>query len=928
MYYQLAALPSLLKHISVLLTILIIGLSNPLDAQQQIPLDEQALREWKTISNVSISHEGNNIVYQIDPNQGDPQINIYDVDKKEEFIIPRATHPHIDNLSGRVISQVHPSQRYVDSLRLKGKKDEELPPDTLSIFNLTTGENIKYPNVKKVHYPDNWEGKLFATTNHLKKKKNEESQHTLLIIDLSKGHADTITSVTDFDIATDSQAIAVLRHTSDSAGHQEILIIDLNKNEMTSIFSSEGIIEALSIADDGNAIAFIHDDKASHKDQAQFELLYYHRKSNTTTNLSQNHQLLTMENWHIPAHSEIEICNLNNKIYYKICPIPTKKDTTILLSERPDVEVWHYDDNVLYTQQKVNKKKDEKKTYLQVFDLASKKCISIENEHITSSFIHPDSILEYSFGVDEYAYRKVSSWEGRIYKDLYLINNTTGEKKLIQKKTSGKPKWSPAGKYIYWYEEVDTCWYAYSLALKERINITKQDPIFCDELNDLPDYPESYGLAGWTYKDAEIILYDRYDLWSFSLKNTSSNQRLTRGRENTTIYRHIKLDPDAKVLSDDRWLLRGINELDKSEFYGLYAHSDQTIDTLTHGDFALSHSPIKAKNTDAFLYTRESFNQFPDLIYSPDLSLTASEKISNVNPQQKKYAWGHIELFSWEVNGKRTQGLLAKPANFDPGKKYPMIVNFYDRSSEHLHRHPTPFPHRSTINYAYYTSQGYVIFNPDVFYTIGYPGKSALDAVVSGTKAVIQKGYVDPTKVGLQGHSWGGYQIAYILTKTDMFACAEAGAPVVNMVSAYGGIRWQTGLSRMFQYEHTQSRLGATLWERPDLYLENSPIFELDKVATPVLIMHNDKDGHVPWYQGIEYFVAMRRLGKPAWMLNYNGEPHWPLKWANRLDFNRRLFQFFEHYLKDTPMPEWMTRGIPEIEKGKNSGLSTGTSDR
>ena len=266
-------------------------------------------------------------------------------------------------------------------------------------------------------------------------------------------------------------------------------------------------------------------------------------------------------------------------------------------------------------------------------------------------------------------------------------------------------------------------------------------------------------------------------------------------------------------------------------------------------------------------------------------------------------------------------GMIFYPEGFDPDKKYPMIVNFYERSSDRLNSHRAPYAHRSTINYTYYLSLGFVIFNPDVPYDIGYPGRSALEAVMSGMDAVIAKGFVDEDRIGVQGHSWGGYQIAHLLTKTDRFACAEAGAPVVNMTSAYGGIRWGSGMSRMFQYERTQSRLGGTLWDSPELYFENSPLFNMDKVKTPVLILHNDKDGAVPWYQGIEYYMALRRLGKVGWLLNYNDEPHWPLKKANRIDFQTRMEQFFAHYLLDMPMPEWMAKGVPEVDKGKKFGL-------
>jgi dipeptidyl aminopeptidase/acylaminoacyl peptidase len=214
-----------------------------------------------------------------------------------------------------------------------------------------------------------------------------------------------------------------------------------------------------------------------------------------------------------------------------------------------------------------------------------------------------------------------------------------------------------------------------------------------------------------------------------------------------------------------------------------------------------------------------------------------------------------------------------------------------------------------------------VVFVPDVVYRTGYPGQSALDCVVPGVLELIRRGFVDPERVGVQGHSWGGYQIAYLVTKTNVFRAAAAGAPVANMTSAYGGIRWESGMSRMFQYERTQSRIGRTLWDAPLRYLENSPLFWADRIETPLLILHNDNDGAVPWYQGIELFTAMRRLRKPAWLVNYNGEPHWPLPYPKRRDWNIRMQQFFDHYLMGAPEPEWLAKGVPATEKGRTLGL-------
>jgi dipeptidyl aminopeptidase/acylaminoacyl peptidase len=248
-------------------------------------------------------------------------------------------------------------------------------------------------------------------------------------------------------------------------------------------------------------------------------------------------------------------------------------------------------------------------------------------------------------------------------------------------------------------------------------------------------------------------------------------------------------------------------------------------------------------------------------------------------------------------------------------------VYYYRINSDNLNRYIAPKPSRSIINPTFYTSNGYVVFVPNIRYEIGHPGKSAVDYVVSGTQAMIDRGIADPKHIGTQGQSWGGYQVAYIITQSNIFAAASAGAPVSNMTSAYGGVRWRTGMSRMFQYEKTQSRIGATLWEKPTLYLENSPVFFLDKVTTPVLIRHDDADGAVPWYQGIEMYMGLRRLQKPVWMLNYPGEPHnLKDKTPDNKDLSIRMMQFFDHYLKGKPMPVWMKDGIPALKKGKTLG--------
>ncbi len=291
--------------------------------------------------------------------------------------------------------------------------------------------------------------------------------------------------------------------------------------------------------------------------------------------------------------------------------------------------------------------------------------------------------------------------------------------------------------------------------------------------------------------------------------------------------------------------------------------------------------------------------------------------MSDGDAQRAPFNWGKAELVNYKnAEGVPLQGILIKPDNFDPKKKYPMLVYLYEKLSDTVHNFQNPGPGTS-INFSFYASNGYLIFMPDIVYKIGYPGKSALNCVLPGVDAVVKQGFVDEKAIGIQGHSWGGYQIAYMVTQTNKFAAAAPGALVANMFSAYNGIRWGTGLPRQFQYERTQSRIGGTPWDATQKFMENSPLFYVKNITTPIMMIHNDNDDAVPWYQGIEFYLSLRRLNKEVYMFTYNGEFHGLRRRANQKDYSRRMFEFFNHFLKGAPAPEWMQKGIPYLEREK-----------
>ena len=476
--------------------------------------------------------------------------------------------------------------------------------------------------------------------------------------------------------------------------------------------------------------------------------------------------------------------------------------------------------------------------------------------------------------------------------------------------------WSPSGRYALFFDSKD--WNSISIPDGKIVNLTQNLGVnFWQENNDSPSPPGSYGNGGWTKDEKYVVLYDRYDIWQVS-PDGSGAKNLTdgTGRKEKLIFRPVRLDPEERSIDPAKpLLLRAENEWTRDT--GFYR--DRIDGTAPQKLMMAAKSfaaPTKAKNAEVYLLTASTFNEFPDLVVSGP-NFTDLKKVSDANPQKKQLLWGTSELIRFKnTDGIQLSGILFKPENFDPNRKYPMMVYIYERLSEGLHRFVNPSPGHS-VNLAYYVSNGYLVLEPDIIYTIGYPGPSALKCVLPAVQAVVDKGFVDEKAIGIQGHSWGGYQIAYMVTQTNLFRAAAPGALVSNMTSAYSGIRWGTGLPRQFQYEHTQSRIGGNLWEYPMRFLQNSAVFQADRIQTPILMLHNDNDDAVPWYQGIEFYLALRRLGKEVYMFNYNGEPHGIRKRPNQKDYTMRLQQFFDHKLKGAPMPEWMQKGIPYLDREK-----------
>jgi len=576
---------------------------------------------------------------------------------------------------------------------------------------------------------------------------------------------------------------------------------------------------------------------------------------------------------------------------------------------------------MLQPQQLKELDKEKKRSYQTVYLPISNKVVNLADSNVRNVIINKKATGNFSLAYNHQKYQKETSWDGSWYSDYYLIDRTKGERKLILEKTASAISFSPNQNFVAWYNIADSSWNIYDINNGESKNISSKLKVnFYNELNDVPNEASPYGKPYWTETE-QLVVCDKFDLWMFDPRGNKKPVNLTNGfgRRNNIKLRYVKLDKEEEFIAENIMLSAFEYKTKKSGYF--FLDKKKKPQQLIWENKMFS-SPIKAKDTNILVWRKQSFTNYPEL-YISTASFKNIEKITTTNPQQKNFNWGTAELVSWETyEGDEMQGILYKPENFDPAKKYPLLVYFYERYSDRLHRHSVPAPIRSVINFTYYTSNEYLIFVPDIKYKTGYPGPSAYNCIVSGTEAMIEQfSFIDKENIGIQGQSWGGYQTAYIITQTDIYKAAMAGAPVSNMTSAYGGIRWGSGRSRAFQYEETQSRIGGTLWEKQDLYILNSPLFFVPKINTPLLMMHNDKDGAVPWYQGIEMFNAMRRLDKPVWMLVYNGAPHNLKRRADMKDLTVRMQQFFDFYLKGDPEPRWMKSGISALEKGKEFGF-------
>lgn len=901
---------------------------------------------WTLVQSPQLSSDGAWAAWEENPQQyGDGATLLQRLPGGERHRFERAKSAQFSADNAFLVFTILPHFDSTRQAKLRKVKPDDQPKDSLGIWLFAQQSLQKIPRVKSFAVAPKagaWmayeeekplsapkDSTLADSTQKVspKKKTKAPEETSLVLLAPLTGESLRVARVTSYAVADSGKLIAMIVARGDSVDSVEVRIFEPMRRQLRVIYEGLGSVSSLAFDRSGTRLAFL-----ATKDTGEVKMygLYgYQFEEAQARQLVDTATAAMPADWGPSGKGTLSFSHSGERLFFGTAPLPKPlpKDT-LLNEEKASLDVWSWQDRVVQPEQLRNLDNEIHRNYLAVWSWKEARMVQLADQDMTEIHLLTDRDGPYALGTDSRAYDREKSWESPSKNDLYRVHLATGVRELLFRGVAFRPTLTPQGEFLITWNGDLRAWMSLHIPSGKVANLTGALPVnFYDEDHDTPSQPGAYGLAGLLPGEQEVLLYDRYDLWKVRLDGTEKPQDLTRGwGRKQRVRLRIQTLREDQFFVPDTVLMSGFHEASKAEGYYFATISKRNQPTeLMVADHHFS-GLTQAKQGDRMIWRKERYDEYPDL-WTSEGDFKQPVQLSMAHPEQESYAWGKVELVNWIAdNGQVLEGLLYRPDDISADEKVPLLVYFYELVSDRKNLYSLPMPSRSIIYPSYYVSQGYAVFMPNIVYTTGQPGPDAYNCIVSGTRAMMrQHAWIDSTRMALQGQSWGGYQTAYLVTQTNLYACAMAGAPVSNMTSAYGGIRWSTGLSRMVQYEHGQSRLGSSLWEDPTRYIQNSPLFFADRVQTPLLMMHNDADGAVPWYQGIEYFMALRRLDKPVWMLVYNEEEHNLTRWPNRMDLTIRMNQFFDHYLKDAPAPRWMSEGVKAVDKGRENGYELST---
>jgi dipeptidyl aminopeptidase/acylaminoacyl peptidase len=893
------------------------------------PVEIADMAAWKSISAAVVSANGSWSAWRLTEADGDANLIVKSLSGKEEYSFPAGQGVGTIEFSddGQWLAfTAHMTKKEQEAAK-KAKKPLQTK---VALVDLKTGKLTTIEKIRKFAFA-NERGGWIAMHKSLPDAAPATATpppasgtagapaparakgSDLLLKNLKTGTVLNLGNVAEFEFDHDGRYLAYIVDATDKAGNA-VIVHTLDSGASQVVDDGDAVYEKLLWNDKGNGFAVLKgiEDKA-YQDKLWnalgFRLEANHVFAKTVIDpvkLKDFPPDMTISGDAQPRWSKDFAWISFGIKETKKKPKDEKKEAEA--DEKVNLVLWHHQDKRLPTQQKVQQEQDKKRSSAALYRVAENKFIRIGDEKLNN--VSMPQFGDWALAQDDSEYQRQSSMDGRRFSDVYAVNLKTGERRLLNKQASWTFALAYDGRHYLHYE--DGHFFSVEMATGKRHNLTAALPtsfIYVEDDHNLVKPPVSP--FGWSADSRFVLLSDGWDIWKMPAEGGKAVQVTIDGKRDQVRYqRRFTLDPNEKGV-----------DLSKAQYFSAYGEwtkkagflrldPNGSTKRLGFEDVAYRRL-IKAEKAEVFLLSKETSITPPDLYVSNE-QFNAPRKLTDLSTQEKNYTMGGGSMLIDYVgtDGKKLQGALFLPANYQAGKAYPTVVYIYEKLSQGLNSYTPPMVGGGGFNRAYYTSHGYAVFNPDITYRLNDPGVSAKESVLPALQAAIATGVVDAKRVGLQGHSWGGYQTAFLVTQTDVFKAASAGAAWTNMISMYSLVYKNSGSTNQAIFESSQGRFLGTYNDHWEAYVRNSPVFFAKNVKTPLLMLQNDVDGAVDYTQGVEYFNTLRRAGKDVIMLEYPGENHGLVKKPNQKDYMQRMKEFFDFHLKDKAAPEWLNKGV------------------
>ena len=908
-------------------------------AQTKVPVPPAEYGQFESLALIpnrgGLSPDGKWLAYGINRANRNNELRITNVADGTTKVAAFGAQPVFSADSRWVAYAIGYSEAQEDKLR----KDKKPVQRKLGLLNLATGEMTVVDAVESFAF--NASGSHLAMRRYAPEKppdpnastdSDEMAGATLIVRQLANGRDTTFGNVAEYSWQNKGKLIALTINADDKAGNG-VQLFDPDTGMLRVLDSSASIYSGLTWRKDAADLAVLRSKTEDRHDGAtQIAIAWSHLMEQSESRRDYDPTAdktfasgMRLVSFRKPSWSDdgATIFLGVGKWLEKPAPAKTDKPTNGGDGASPapspaeevepaDVDVWHSHDIDVMPKQKIGARADRQKNMLAAWQLSNDSLVPLGKDLTEQVTPIKHQKLAYASNWSSYAMDRTI---GRPAADVYLLDLTTGQRKEIKDRLPEDRylQASPNGRYLLYLQ--DDHYWTIDTATKAVVNITKTVPAsFIDrESDETIKQKPAFGVAGWTRNDEAVILYDKFDLWRVAADG-SSFKRLTDGATEQVRHRYVRLDTEEEWIDTDKPIYVSLFGIwSKKSGYGRLQPGASAMERLVWLDKSV-RGLGKAKDANVYSYVVEAFEDSPD-VFIGGAELKDAKPVTKTNPFQDRYAWGRSELIEYKnQTGERLQGALYYPADYQAGKKYPMIVYIYERLSDNLHRFVSP-SEREPYNTAAFTSLGYFVLQPDIAFRKREPGLSVADCVGAAVRRVVQMGMVDGGKIGVVGHSWGGFDTTFLATHTDLFAAAVAGAPITDLVSNYGDHHWSIGIAETDHIETGQQRMEVPLYEDLPAYIRNSAVFNVQNMKTPLMIEVGDSDGTVFWHQGVELYNIARRAKKDVVLLVYAGEDHGLRKKPNQLDYHRRIVEWFGHYLKNEPAPQWITNGVSYLDR-------------